>query len=607
MGQLSIIQYKENIYTASLQADNTVSIHADGIFEQRVTLEGEAINSVRLLKSINSDDLHLFLFSDAGLQIYNITQNKFSGPLQGEVVDYQHIEHRGKIFTLISKNNNECTLFENTRPVICISAHTLTQTSLALDDKGLPVVAIADNQERQIHLYNDNGCFHTMNMAAEDMAFFIKGDEYFFLLKHPSGNRIIRTNTRFRFEHPLHFDIFEPLALFTSKKHFAVFTSATHFKIMSPYTIRNTCDLLPEGVMPDRQQDFSSLVQVGAGTYGDVFRSTLGGEDVAIKVYKGIEDYPYEELQSESKVISQFNHPNIINIIGETFIEQRPSIVMPLAARGSLHHYVLEYGPEDQWPTEYNAIGFGIASAIEYLQKHGVCHGDLTPANIVLTETLTPKLIDFGFAFSFLEGCDYAYTPHATAGTQVYMPPEALTHPDELSGQSSDSSDWSSTHSVLINDDELELHRSTDIFSFGCILYYMSRKMTPWDSHEQFDYYDKVRQGYRKNPMPHTPKTIYQLVMQCYSHEPLSRPSAKMVRRRLEFFCQHPVDEPIGDGSEYISTIDINRYEAKLAALRTAHRKARQHTFLQRTYPFRDGQALAERREERQKRLEVFP
>lgn len=74
-------------------------------------------------------------------------------------------------------------------------------------------------------------------------------------------------------------------------------------------------------------------------------------------------------------------------------------------------------------------IALGILHGLNHMHKRNIYHLDIKPGNVVLTEDLTPKIIDFGMAFRIIQGKPVkmsdidAYKQKGTAG---YMTPETF-------------------------------------------------------------------------------------------------------------------------------------------------------------------------------------
>lgn len=115
-------------------------------------------------------------------------------------------------------------------------------------------------------------------------------------------------------------------------------------------------------------------------------------------------------------------------------------------------------------PTAAPYYAAEILSALEWLHfQHGIVHGDLKPSNILVYKN-SIKLIDFGAAI--ITSKDTIASSNAVMGTADYVAPEVLT------GKSD------SNHMSYIC--------ARDLWSFGCILYFMYVGTSPF--HAETDY-----------------------------------------------------------------------------------------------------------------------
>ncbi|QQP42470.1 Uncharacterized protein FKW44_017153, partial [Caligus rogercresseyi] len=87
-------------------------------------------------------------------------------------------------------------------------------------------------------------------------------------------------------------------------------------------------------------------------------------------------------------------------------------------------------------------LGGDLISACCYLHSHRVLHRDIKPQNVLLSETGTAKLCDFGFARNL--GLN-TFVLTSIKGTPLYMAPELI--------------------------EERPYDASADLWSVGCILY----------------------------------------------------------------------------------------------------------------------------------------
>jgi serine/threonine protein kinase len=158
--------------------------------------------------------------------------------------------------------------------------------------------------------------------------------------------------------------------------------------------------------------------QLGNGGFGAVYSNTFQGSDVAIKVLTRDNPNARISFQRECKILSSLNHPAIIRFYGTTLVNDNAAAVMECCPKGSLLNYIRNNPP----------LGFGqkiqiaveLASAVAYLHAKRLCHYDLKPANVLLTDKLEPKLCDFGLSDSSSKS--------AKGFTLTYCPPEQLQH-----------------------------------------------------------------------------------------------------------------------------------------------------------------------------------
>ena len=139
-------------------------------------------------------------------------------------------------------------------------------------------------------------------------------------------------------------------------------------------------------------------------------------------------------FQIEGEAAARLSHPNIVRILEFGEHEGQCFISMPLINGASLQERIergeyrfakVEASPAAarQWQTRIADLLVSVARAVEYAHTRGVLHRDLKPANILIDESGTPYLTDFGLA----KLTDSELRPSETnafLGTPVYMSPE---------------------------------------------------------------------------------------------------------------------------------------------------------------------------------------
>ncbi|TWU29690.1 serine/threonine protein kinase [Bythopirellula polymerisocia] len=176
---------------------------------------------------------------------------------------------------------------------------------------------------------------------------------------------------------------------------------------------------------PRELGDFELSEEIGRGGMGIVYRARQRslGRDVALKlILQGAQASPTDKarFQAEVAAAARLEHPNIVPIyeVGESdgwqYFGMQLITGQTLAKRIAL-------GPVPE--EEAVRLVLNIARAIAYAHSRGVIHRDLKPANILLDETGTPHVTDFGLAKHVTAGASLTQTG-SILGTPSYMSPE---------------------------------------------------------------------------------------------------------------------------------------------------------------------------------------
>jgi serine/threonine protein kinase len=182
----------------------------------------------------------------------------------------------------------------------------------------------------------------------------------------------------------------------------------------------------PAGGPPRRVGKFEILEELGAGTFGTVFRArdTDLGRDVAIKILRagslaGAEDV--ERFLREARSTAQLRHPGIVALFEAG---QSPDGICYLAeefVRGETLAHQLARGPFD--PRVAARLLAAVADALDTAHRAGIVHRDIKPSNILIDTAGSPHVTDFGLAKRDTD--DVTMTPEGEVlGTPAYMSPE---------------------------------------------------------------------------------------------------------------------------------------------------------------------------------------
>ncbi len=136
---------------------------------------------------------------------------------------------------------------------------------------------------------------------------------------------------------------------------------------------------------------------IGEGAFGQVLEAwdeTLE-RPVALKVLREGARVDVEAALHEARSAGALNHPAICTIYAVERPEGVPLIAMELLSGESLDRRLARGIPDE---TEARRIARDVADALAASHAAGVIHGDLKPANVMLTAEGQSKLLDFGIA-----------------------------------------------------------------------------------------------------------------------------------------------------------------------------------------------------------------
>jgi tRNA A-37 threonylcarbamoyl transferase component Bud32 len=146
---------------------------------------------------------------------------------------------------------------------------------------------------------------------------------------------------------------------------------------------------------------YEILEPIGRGATSSVSkaRDTMIGRIVALKTLQpGLSDLEWlERFLSEAQIVGQLSHPGIVSLhdVGIDESSATPYLVMEYILGQPLDR-LLAAG--ETKPEHVYTWGADLARALAYAHSHGIIHGDVKPANILVSQDGRAKLTDFGFA-----------------------------------------------------------------------------------------------------------------------------------------------------------------------------------------------------------------
>jgi len=151
---------------------------------------------------------------------------------------------------------------------------------------------------------------------------------------------------------------------------------------------------------------------LGKAGFGTVFlvREDVSDRLVAIKRLNNQDANQQDVIIHEVRMVSGFNHPNIVTYHHNYSEDGLLFLVMEYCAGGSVRDAI-----NSRKVSASEALTWiqTLAETLDFVHGRKIIHHDIKPDNILVTETGTLKIADFGIA-------------NMGGGTRAYMSPEAL-------------------------------------------------------------------------------------------------------------------------------------------------------------------------------------
>ncbi|CAN1124104.1 Cysteine-rich receptor-like protein kinase 10 [Linum perenne] len=185
---------------------------------------------------------------------------------------------------------------------------------------------------------------------------------------------------------------------------------------------------IPFTVLQEATCKFSDENKLGQGGFGVVYKGKmLDGKEVAVKRLLTSSSQGLEELKTEVMLVAKLEHTNLVRLLGFCIQGKEKLLVYEYLPSGSLDHLLFDRRKKSRlnWETRYKII-VGIARGMQYLHEDSrlnIIHRDLKGGNILLDESMNPKISDFGTARLF-SGTQSHIITSRVAGTRGYMSPE---------------------------------------------------------------------------------------------------------------------------------------------------------------------------------------
>ena len=176
---------------------------------------------------------------------------------------------------------------------------------------------------------------------------------------------------------------------------------------------------------------------LGRGASGVVYRARQLSVDrpIALKVLHPsatASERTVKRLRREARLMAMLDHPNIVTAVDFGKSSNRWWLAMELVEGQALSERLRRGGPLTE--QELIELFVPLCNALQHAHEAGVIHRDVKPANILLTLTGAPKLVDLGLARADDE--PQLTRVGATLGTPHYVSPEQARNPTSVDARS---------------------------------------------------------------------------------------------------------------------------------------------------------------------------
>ncbi len=301
---------------------------------------------------------------------------------------------------------------------------------------------------------------------------------------------------------------------------------------------------------PESSRKFHFLREIASGGFGSVYLAKVLHADgfsrlAAIKLLhpKWSENEEVaSRMRDEARLLGQLRHRNIVDVIDLTLIDGRVAVIMEYLEAVDLRTMIKDCVARGELlPTRaVLEATIAVASALDAACNRPpipgekplrVIHRDIKPSNVMLDESGTPKVLDFGVARADFDERE-SHTQDVAFGSLEYMPPERLFFEPESA--------------------------ASDVYSLGATLFELlalepfgKAKLRP-NQHEEM-IFKRLRYLFGRNPVgtPEVRDELKSLLSDMLSFDEADRPSAAQVAERLRGLTRSiREDETLAEWSE---------------------------------------------------------
>lgn len=295
---------------------------------------------------------------------------------------------------------------------------------------------------------------------------------------------------------------------------------------VDPTTYEDPAEILAEFTNEIRSEDVEVTRVIGAGEFGEVCCGRLTVEDtygqkqqqiIAVKtLLSGSSAKARSDFLMEASIMGQFEHENVIRLIGVVTKTEPIMILTEYMLYGSLDQFLRSNRDGKLSMCQLVKLLHGIASGMKYLTDKAYVHRDLAARNVLVDDRLTCKIADFGLSRG-LRQCNGSFEQEYTTQQGGKIPIR-----------------WTAPEAIMNH----KYTAASDVWSFGIVMWevmsFGERPYWDWTNHHVIQ--EVVHNGYRLPAPQDTPKKLYEMMLGCWQADRHLRPTFINLLQHLNTF-----------------------------------------------------------------------
>lgn len=228
------------------------------------------------------------------------------------------------------------------------------------------------------------------------------------------------------------------------------------------------------------------------------------------------------DFEREACLMSEFDHPNIVKLLGVCAIGKPMCLLFEYMGRGDLNNFLRSCSPSNyivRAPNSdtYNDIRLNhldlidiarqIAAGMVYLSDRKFVHRDLATRNCLVNDNMVVKIADFGLSQKIYSSNYYKGNEHDAIPIR-----------------------WMPLESILYSKFTIE----SDIWAYGIVLWEIfAFALQPYYGLTHEEVVKFIKDGNILNSPDACPPAIYQIIKMCWNKKPNNRPPFKTIHKSL--------------------------------------------------------------------------